>query len=282
MEEQNSPEEFPDSNSEEGLNIENELLKLKMRAELGASFSEISNLPPGIENAFLKNVLNFEQEWAKSKRITIYEKLSKPVFPAEEKLKDDEITEALLKLEQLFSEHNIQVYYSGDYSERIKYKFLTEELFNEEIEDMKLSDMIMHFDYEEFHPNHKNDITLKAEKFISNWFDKNLTEEDWDLADTFIHPEGKTMSKKEVVDQIHSIFNLTGDFKEGKYKILDVDFDLMDDQSGMGYVEGLVGYKAILSTGDEEVITGPFKIYFSMEHGWWQIMHIVLPGFEYG
>lgn len=281
MDEENLPEGFPEPASEEGLNIKNELLKLKMRAELGAFSFEESNLPPDIENAFLKNVLAFEQEWAKSKSIKVYEKLSKPEFVAEDKLNNDEITEALLQLEQLLKENNIQVNYLATYSDRVKYKFLTEELFDEQIDDMDLPGTVINFIYEEFHPNHKNDIISKAENFIENWFDKNITDGNADLASDFILPEGKLLAKKEVVNQIHNIFSLTEEFIEGKYKLIDVDFDLMNEGNGMGYVEGLVEYKAVLATGENEVITGPFKIYFSLEYNWWQIMHIVFPGFEY-
>ena len=45
---------------EENLRMENELLRLKLQAELGADPHMINPVDPEIENIFLKNIFNFE------------------------------------------------------------------------------------------------------------------------------------------------------------------------------------------------------------------------------
>ena len=48
---------------DEDLRIENELLRLKLTAQFGEAFEfdKTDDLPPAIENQFLKNVLAFEE-----------------------------------------------------------------------------------------------------------------------------------------------------------------------------------------------------------------------------
>jgi hypothetical protein len=282
MASENLPHDSLGSNPEENLRIENELLKLKMQAELGASLRETgSDLSPEIENMFLKNIMAFHQQSSDNKLITVFAKLKNPLFKPAEDLDDTNLSIELIKIENLLLSENIYLRFADHYPDRTKYTFITKELFDVEMQDKELPDMVHHFDYEEFHPNHKNDITSKAESFIIAFFDKNIVEDNWDLADYFILPEGKMVNKKTVVNQIQNIFFLSENFIKGEYSIIDASFDLMADGNGMGYVEGFVSYEAVLAIGENELIHGPFKLYFSFEHGWWQIVYIVFPGFEF-
>ena len=60
---------------EERLHIENELLKLKMQAELGAHFHQENDMPAEVENMFLKNILAFHQAADHKKTIKIFDKI---------------------------------------------------------------------------------------------------------------------------------------------------------------------------------------------------------------
>ncbi|TDG36370.1 hypothetical protein EZJ43_07565 [Pedobacter changchengzhani] len=282
MEQQDLPEDAFEPNSDEALQFENELLKLKMRAELGASMFEVnSDIPAGIENAFLKNILAFEKASAEKKVVTVYEKLLNPEFLPEAELKDGEVTEALLKLEELLHSYNIVVGYAKDYSDRIKYKFLTEELFDVEIDGFDIPDMFTHFNYEEFHPDHLADLISSTEEFISDWFQKSIDKDCWIISEHLILPDAKVLEKSVVMLQINNIFENTGIYTNTKYEVLDSDFTLMDDEKGMGFVEGRATYYINASNGTTECIEGPFKLYFSLSFGLWQIFHIVFPGFYY-
>ncbi|TCD08478.1 hypothetical protein EZ449_11560 [Pedobacter frigidisoli] len=279
---ENLPEDSLGSSPEENLRIENELLKLKMQAELGAKTHVVSgDLPPEMENMFLKNIMAFHQQSSEHKLITIFRKLKSPEFKPAEDLDDETLSNELIKLENLLMSENIQLSYSSEYPDRTKYKFITEEFFELEIDDVELPGMMNFFDYEEFHPNHKNDINARAESFITAWFDKNITDESWELADNFIFPDKRVVEKKALVNQIQNIFNLSIEFVDGKFEIFDISFDLIDDEKGMGYAEGFASYTAVLSGGENQPIRGSFKIYFSLENGWWEIVYFVFPGFEY-
>lgn len=282
MEQQDLPEDSFEFNSDDALKFENELLKLKMRAELGASMFEVNHdIPAGIENAFLKNILAFEKASAEKKTITVFEKLLNPEFLPETELNDSEVTKALFDLEQLLNTHKINVNYGKEYSDRIKYKFLTEELFDVEIDGFDIPDMFTHFDYEEFHPDHRADLVRATEEFINDWFEKSIHKECWIMSDHFILPGAKILEKANVVAQINHIFDNTGTYTNSKYEVFDTDFTLMEDENGMGFVEGQATYTINANNGATERIEGPFKLYFSLSFGLWQICHIVFPGFYY-
>lgn len=273
--------DFLGQNDEEKLRMENELLKLKMQAELGAQFHEESDIPADMENIFLKNILAFHEAAQNQTTVTVAEKLANPKFTKAIDLSNAEIGNELERLENLLAEHHIVVDYIGDYDDRTKYVFLTEELFDIEIDDMEIGDMKRHFIYEDFHPDHAADIKKHAEDFINLWFKQAIKADSWELADEFILPEGKIKTKQEVVNQIQDIFNLSNGFINGRYDIIDVDYTLMDGDRGMGYAEGALGYRVLLANGETEVISGPFKLYFALEFGYWQIIHLVFPGFSY-
>jgi len=51
--------------------------------------------------------------------------------------------------------------------------------------------------------------------------------------------------------------------------------------AGMGHAEGMVQYSAVLENGEVIPIGRPFKLYMTLEGGWWSIFHSVFSGFEY-
>jgi hypothetical protein len=266
----------------ENLRMENELIRLKLTAEFGALSQSVSDLNPEIENEFLKNVMAFEQNWANAKPAKVYEMVGKPDFKKSEELNDNEIEEELDKITDLLSKKNIEVHFGNDdeYDSRTKYHFITEELFDHETTFMSMPDMITHYDYEEFHPNHKKDIENRAMEFLSEWFKRSLNEKSWELAHQFILPDRKILSKADIAAQLKRIFDAYTAFSHEKFKIIDVGFQL-EEYTGLGHAEGVVQYNAVLENGETVHIGGPFKLYMTLEGGWWSIFHIVFPGFEY-
>ena len=266
---------------EESLRMENELLRLKLKAELGADPHSAEDIDPEIENEFLKNVLAFEHNWAKAKPAKVYDLLGKPAFKKAADLSDNEIEEELEKITGLLSEKDIEVYFGEDeYDSRTKYHFITEELFDHETTFAPMPGMTTNFDYEEFHPNHKKDIERRAEEFLSGWFKQSLDEKSWELASQFILPDRKILSKAEVAAQVRRIFDAYTSFTGEKYKIIDIGFEL-EEYTGIGHAGGVVKYDAVLENGERVSIGGPFKLYMALEGGWWSIFHIVFPGFKY-
>ncbi|HEY2584070.1 MAG TPA: hypothetical protein VGI43_19835 [Mucilaginibacter sp.] len=265
---------------EENLRMENELLRLKMKAELGGESHSSGNCDPAIENEFLKHVMAFENNYANSKRVKIFDLLGQPEFKSANDLNDEQVSSELERVLDLLAEKNIDVNFSGSYNDRIKYSFIVDELFDQEKDDFTMEGMMTCFDYEEFHPNHGLDIENRAKEFLNGWFEKDLKENNWCLDKTFILPDRTLLNKKDVLDKIKTIFDLYGSFTDCDYKIIDIGFQL-NEEGGIGHAEGLVKYKAALENNEQADIRGPFKLYMSSTYGWWSIFHIVFPGFEY-
>jgi hypothetical protein len=274
------PEQLLSDDPEENLRMENELLRLKLKAEVGGESHSISDIDPEIENQFLKNVLAFEHSFASAKPAKVYDLLGRPGFKKADDLDDDELSMALVEITDLLSEKNMEVYFGDGYDERTQYRFITEELFEHETTFAPMPGMTSHFDYEEFHPNHKKDIENRAEEFLSEWFKQSFNERSWELASDFILPDRKILSKADVLAQMHRIFEAYTSFKNEKCIINDTGFEL-DGPNGIGHAGGMVRYDAVLENGETIPIGGHFKLYLTLEHGWWSIFHINFPGFEY-
>ena len=265
---------------DENKRMENELLHLKLKAELGVEAHISENTPPSIENIFLKNMLAFEAGLAEAEQIRIFELIAEPDFIPEAKLDDLSLEAAYNKLMDLMNRKQIALDFLGSYDCRMKYKFITEELFEEKVMNMALPGMIMHFIYEEFHPNHKLDIEEKAEKFISSWFRQEKEHLSFSLADELILPDGRIWNKARVMDKLAKIFDSYPHFKNSRYIIADVNFELQEDV-GMAYAEGIMKYTAFTEDQDKIQLEGPFKLYFTLEYEWWSVYYFVLPGFEF-
>ena len=270
---------LPGNSPEENTRIENELLKLKLQAELGVKPHLESGLPPEVENLFLKNVLAFEHATANAKQVKVYNLLGNPKFKRSDELNGNALEQALDKIKDLLHKKNIEVSFSGTYDSRTQYTFLTEELFEHQTDDILIPGMVKHFSYEEFHPNHKLDIENRTVEFLSGWFEQSLNEQSWELSDPLIFPDGKTITRAAMAEKLKRIFDSYSAFTDCRYFISDIHFELHED-TGMGHAEGAVKYTAILENKETLLIEGPFKLYLSLDYDWWNIVYFVFPGFE--
>ena len=269
----------------ENIKLENEFLKIKLKAQYGDAFHMESNadIPPEIENQFLKNMMAFEDAHAKAEFTTVYESIGKPDYRPAEELTDIEVTAALERITDILEEHNMALdICDGPYPDRLIYTFITEELFAEETEMGGIAGMGYHFIYEEFHPNHKAEITKCTHQFLQHWFTQQFDEYATDLSSEIITFDGKEMSKATAIVKMQLFFNAFQQFKDDAYNIDKVIFEIKDEiNTGMGYAEGILKYDALLEKGESIHYEGPYKLYLQMEHNYWNIFYFVMPGFEW-
>ena len=129
-------EKFSDD-ANENFRIENEILKIKLKAQYGDAFHMETNAdtPPEIENQFLKNILAFEEAHEKAEYTTVYEKIGRPSYKSLEELTEAEIEASVKNLFNLMEQQGIGLdICDGPYEDAVIYKFITEELFAHEIE----------------------------------------------------------------------------------------------------------------------------------------------------
>jgi hypothetical protein len=281
----NNPEEDDEQFSddpEEQLRIENELLKLKLQAETGADLYELSEMPPDVENAFLNNILAFERQLDSMEEVPIFDILGKPDdFENESLLNDNQIDRELKRLTELMQEKGIEVGFSGEYENRLKYKFITEELFLHETQKFDIPDMVNHFMYEEFHPNHKLSIEALAQEFLDAWLAKSIDPETWVLAEILEGAAGKQYNKGEVLKKINNVFDAYLSFDEGKAEMTEVFFEEQPenpDLQGTGFVQGMISYEAQLESKEVQSVTGSYRLEVALREGYWSICRINIPG----
>src|SRR6187399_378146 len=161
--------DFPELSPEEKIKAENELLKMKLTAEFGMQSGD-SSLDDETENEWLNYLYQFEKSYSEAKRIKVYDFIGRPAFKEISCLNKDEIENELNRLLDVMHQNNISLDCLTDYDDEIIYKFITEELFEEETDDMRINGMMHCFIYEEFHPNHEYDLRCLGKEFYENFF----------------------------------------------------------------------------------------------------------------
>lgn len=274
--------DFFSDDPEENLRIENEILHLKIKAEFGGALKGTQPLPPNLENQFLKNILKYEHAFANTRQIKIFDFLGMPLVKKSRELSDWQVELALVDILVLLEKKNIVLDFSDEYNARLKYKFITEELFEYETDDVEIPGMTTHYIYEDFHPNHRSDIESRVTEFIQGWFNQQINEDNWELAHSFVLPDETILSKKEVLYKINLLFDSYSQFCASSYTIDKIQFEIKkDDETGVGYAEGFVTYQAVMENGKRINVEGAIKICLSMEYKWWNIFYFVVPGFSW-
>lgn len=138
-----------DSEDNPGLKDEHEIeemLEEEMPGELDAEDDE----------EFIHNVEEFKKEHSKSKMITIFNMIKKPKFIESGKLDPKSVKDELKKLMLILDKYNIIVHFHNDHTDMEKYRFITEEVFKEAVEDDKKNHHVT-FLYEDYHPEMDDD-----------------------------------------------------------------------------------------------------------------------------
>ncbi len=145
----------------------NEAKKRELEEKYGAHFSsEDSQAPPEIMSRFLSNVEEFELKYDNARRITVREFVGNPAFKRREEIPDDLLGAESSMVVEYLALHNVEIDFLEDVPPGERYRFITEELLDEETDDIRIEGMQHHFIYEEFHPNDKHDATMFAEDFL--------------------------------------------------------------------------------------------------------------------
>src|SRR6185312_13747522 len=103
---------------EENLRMQNDFLKMKMMAESGAIFGGDTDLPPEIENLFLKNILEFEKVNSDSNTISIFEILGNPFFEDEKNLNPLQFQAEFTRLMDLLTDYSINIDFTKERDDR--------------------------------------------------------------------------------------------------------------------------------------------------------------------
>ncbi len=240
---------------EDELKAENEILKLRLEMEHGMQSMQSmesmdSNLPPEIENQWLNNIMNFEQQHKNAKRISVYEFIGKPEFKKASELNKESVAEELERLLTILDQNEIELSSISEYDDELIYKFITEELFLQETDDIRIEGIISCFDYEEFHPNHQNDLDRYTREYIEDIFGmKWHSEYSVTMMEDEIKLNGKKMLKKIFSEKVELFHELHQSISVSDLAINKIDFSIEKEKAK---VEAHFEYEVQQSDGEKQ------------------------------
>jgi hypothetical protein len=265
---------------EEQMRIENELLKLKMQAEMGASFFEMESLPADLERKFLEKVMTFDEDYANLPEKKVWDILERPKFTPSSEIEDLKMDAYLSEVEFFLRKKNIIVDFICSYPARRRYEFITQELMSHEVLFLPMPDNMLHFTYEDFHPNHKYDIERTTRDFMANWFDQSFNDDSVILGVEFYLPGNEVMLRNELLKKFRLIFESYVGFENEEFKPGSISFTL-EGKFPQGQSNGVVSYDARLENGEIIHFEGRYILYMQNLFGFWQVSYFEFPGFKW-
>lgn len=262
------------------------LKKKALEEKFGMSFSETNeNLSPDLEMQWLNYIEKFEEQWAKQEMITVWECLGKPKVKPVIKLTDKELSEELDALFELMVLNGLSLSTICEVEERELYRFITEELFPYEMEDMRIAGMQTCFTYEEFHPNAKYDIEQAYDYLLTSTLGKykNVDGIGYDLLyiDTENHLDAKNnaISKQVITKKINNFLDSFDYFEIISNKITDIKINEEETDAELNFQ---IHYKGCFNNNAEFMeYQGKGKLMLKpSEYGGWDIYQLNLPGLQ--
>ena len=116
--------------------------------ELDEAIDEIVIEEVEDDTEFISKVKEFEKQHKNAKLINVFNLIGKPVFGKTKKLNSNKLKTEYKKLILLLDKNNIIVHFQSDYPLEEKYRFITEEIFKQDVE----KNQHISFIYEDFHP----------------------------------------------------------------------------------------------------------------------------------
>jgi len=199
--------------------ILNEKKRDELAEKYGAQFSleGDSDLPAEVEAQWLDNVEEFERQFENATRIPLREFLGSPSLRPLADIPSAELETELNQLLDLLAEHDIFIDFLNEIEDAEAYRFITEELLDEEVDNIHIPGMQCHFIYEEFHPNDEQDAKMWAGEFLHAFFAND--EEQLDVAvsgEELLNARGEPISLAEIhqlMAQFHARHRLISSFE---------------------------------------------------------------------
>lgn len=266
----------PQLNRDEAFYAENNLLKLKLGMEHGMQeIGDTHGLSPEVENQWLKQVYSFEQQYKDAKRIRLYDYLGQPEFMKWDSLTREKTSEELKRIRSIMAVNNVQVDSICPYDDTVIYKFITEELFMHEMDDMRVPGMVYHFTYEEFHPNHDYDLRRQVGDFLNTIFERQWHEEFDQLAlARKVTVSGKCHNRADISAVITTFQEAHDSLDIVRLYITEV---VINTEVTMADVRALLSVSA-KQQGAHVVYEGGCSFHFVREDGYWSIDAFHIPG----
>lgn len=156
-----------DNQNEKIQRILNEKKRQELAERYGANFDHTNpSLPADVEAEWLNYIEEFEQQFENAARVSVHEYLGYPIVMSLSAIAPENLAEELDGLLEFMYLHGVAVHFLADVDDYEAYRFIVEELFDEEVDDVRIPGMTTNFIYEEFHPNDEYDAKIWAQDFL--------------------------------------------------------------------------------------------------------------------
>jgi len=262
--------------STEELGTENELMKLKMMAEFGGNFVGSDDIPPDVENQFLKQIINFHKQHESSGLTTVYKFIGEPEYNHVNDMSDKEIVKELKRLTKIMEKNGVSLSVLAETPKREIYRFVTEELFKHEIENVKVKGWVNQFIYEEFHPNPEYDVKNAVYYSLQAIFNKGTALYEEHYSEEMKDSLGLSLDMEEFKEKIESFWSSFNNVKLDQYDFVKVE---IDKDAGIGHALCNVSYKTQSAKGKkfrtESIVVEFYLERSKMMESWWEISRVV-------
>jgi hypothetical protein len=123
------------------------------------------------QNEWLDYLLEFERQFEEAKSITVRERIGNPPIQPIEEIPLYALEEAVNDLLDLLAEHGIVVDFLGQWDDLAAYRYISEELLDEEMADIRIEGMFTHFDA----ATPAYDVEMWVEHFVWDVFRQERT-----------------------------------------------------------------------------------------------------------
>lgn len=266
----------PHLTREDALKSEITLLKMKLGLEFNMQMHDSGTLSPDVESQWLRNIYEFEQQFASTKKIKVYDYIGRPPVIKHHELTLNEITKELERVRVIMENHAVELDCICPYDDVTIYRFITEELFEHEMDDMSIPGMTHHFIYEEFHPNHDYDLREHARGLIETIFSGTWNEEYHSVTFSDNISLGRGAYNRAGISAAITFFQETHTKLE--LKNFDIGQVSIDDGCRKAEVYGMLS--AFGKTRNENVVTydGLCTLHFVRKDNYWHINGLSVPG----
>jgi len=182
--------------------------------------------PPQPYHTWEEYFYDFDRQLEEAPAITVRMRIGNPAIRPANEIPDSEMESELDKLIELLYDNNIVIDFIHDIEDREAYLFITEELLNETMDDIRVPNMYSHFIYEEFHPNDEDDINLRSGEFLDTFFKEGTESFFIPIGDKELYdPDGYKISEQEFRKQISDFHSLYPAITEFRYEILQLNIE---------------------------------------------------------
>jgi hypothetical protein len=154
----------------------------------------------------------------------------------------------------------------AEYSDEIKYKFISEELIHEEAQMMNMPGMIMHFIYEEFHPNKDFDIRNRIKHFLFTLFENEEGENNYQFSckeEFRLNNEYITLNELKIkANQLHLFHDIE---TIDDFKVKQILFNKENKKAKV------IGHLEIKIVGSKTKTKIPITFFAEISNDWWEL-----------